>query len=109
MSYYRSPAVSPSVIPKNRDYYQSDEEETYVSPARRLGVFQRRTTPTIYDYSRRGNLRDEYGYDEDETEDEDEGEYTRGTPVVRSPRLYQPPRYRSYPRNNGYSPRRIEF
>ncbi|SOB74307.1 hypothetical protein BQ9231_00424 [Cedratvirus lausannensis] len=107
MSYYRSPSRSPSVIPKRGDYYQSDEEEeVFVSP--RLGVFQRRTTPTIYDYSRRGNLRDEYYYDEDETEDEDEGEYTRGTPV-RSPRLYQPSRYRSYPRNNGYSPRRIEF
>jgi hypothetical protein len=111
MSYYRSPAVSPSVIPKSRDYYQSDDdEETFVSPARRLGAFQRRTTPTIFDYSRRNTVRDEY-YDEDEDEDEidDEGEYSRGTPIRSPPRLTQPSRYRSYPRGNGYAPRRIEF
>ena len=106
MSYYRSASVSPSVIPKLENYYQSDEENDLVlSPSRRLGVFHRRTTPSIYDYSNRGRI--DYD-DEEEEETEDEGEYSRGTPL-RSPRLYQPSRYVSRPRNDNYIPRRLQF
>lgn len=104
MSYYRSPATSPSVIPKT-GYYEEEEEEI-ISPSRR-GVYNRRNaTPSIFDYSRRGRLEEEE--EEGEDEYEDEGEYSRGTPT-RPPSLYQPSRYRTYPRNTGYAPRRIEF
>lgn len=108
MSYYGSPATSPSVIPKT-GYYE-EEEERILSPSRRLGVYNRRNvTPTIFDYTRRGRV--DYDEEEEEGEDEfeDEGEYTRGTPVRSPPSLYQPSRYRTYPRDTGYAPRRIEF
>ncbi|QIN54325.1 hypothetical protein [Cedratvirus kamchatka] len=102
MSYLRSASVSPSVIPKPKYYQSDDEREEVLSPSRRLGVFQRRTTPSIYDYSRNAS------YEDEDTEDEDEGEYSRGTPVRSPPRLYQPSRYVSRERSS-YVPRRIEF